>query len=37
VYGVDTDAAVLKIKQEFEAKKATKSEPKLHTTTKRAA
>ena len=41
VYGVDTDAVVLKVKQEFAAKekarKATKSESKPVAKTKRAA
>ncbi len=41
VYGVDTDAVALKVKQEFAAKekarKATKPEPKATTKSKRAA
>ena len=41
VYGVDTDAVALKVKQEFGAKakarNATKSEPKAATKRKRAA
>jgi ParB family chromosome partitioning protein len=41
VYGVDTDAVALKVKQEFvvkeKARKATKPEPKPATKSKRAA